>query len=1060
MTHRSLGPLFLLLGLLLGRLASAGPMVVNTSEYLHGETGIRVVGGDLALPSEGSWSIDAESGPANAELFLLVPEVLRERAKGVEDLHAKESRLRSQDSRLFHRLSSAIKQYAQTHDGVGPDSAEQLKGEELKSAESRRKYHLIPSLQIMTKDQNGKLSNARPGVPVAFELTPLIGDGKHWVLFSDGRTVLMDVDAAMVAASGVEITPRGLSVDQRLAAIPAKVDYRVLGRRPPGAGKDLVFKVVNADTGERLTIRWPLERVTAGDLDLFRAWGEQRVLHWLRPHGTGLGGLLGRWTAIAARQYGITERLSEQRTGQSRAARRRARGEQQPGLFNLLGGRSAMRETFQLQALAGDGSRKVQATLPISDIEGVEVKSHPYAEMLDGGAGGRLGMADLAPADRLFAWFADADALLQFIDAGADFLFRGAVATGGEAGSYDLVQRSMARLGLSDGLARAFLHSGAAGEIALLLPDLFLRDGTDMTVVIRLNRTIGAMVAGLALPDKVERRVNSDGTASYWVKRDGLLVISSHEGELRDVVNLIDSGGKGSLGRSEEFRYMLTKLPVQAQTRSLLYFSDPFIRRLVGPQVKIGQLRRLLARHEMERAIAARLLYRYDGGAGAPDVAALVAHAYLSSPRSATDLRMTADGAAASDRFGSAAALKTLLELPVTEVTREEQRAYEAYRQRYTRFWSRFFDPIAIRVNQSSATEMEAETFILPLIENSIYESLRGVIAASDSGAPLYHPRMDPEPVASLSLNLGEGMVGKAAGKLQKFLRKTLGIPANLVDYLASDIHLAVGDSDPIVVVGSGELMGSFDRMLGRRGDFGDLMFPLLGALLTRPSTLLIGLKDPVAVKRILRRLPESVPMTRGLFGMGEATLNRVAGRDAWRYHLSYAGLISMRIGIEVKDRYLAISNQPLSFDPTITAVEGGGPGGAALAFAPASAIRQLPALYASSHDRLRAAARNGMADLYPVLLAEGGDVPRAQRRLKQLLGYAPMHPDGGDWTWDTWTLRSSLYGSRDDPQLPEYPGGDAGFGVLRGIDRIQLSMQFEDDGLRALCKWTPRADK
>ena len=205
---------------------------------------------------------------------------------------------------------------------------------------------------------------------------------------------------------------------------------------------------------------------------------------------------MGRWTAIAARQYDIVERLRKQRIERSRAARRRARSEQQPGLFNLLGGRSAMRETFQLQALADDGNGKNTATLPIGAIEGVAVKSHPYAKMLNGADGGRLKMAELAPADRLFAWFADPEALLQFIDAGADFLFQGALAMGAESGSYGLGRHYMARLGLSDGVARAFLRSGAAGEIAVLLPDLFLRDGTDMTVVIRLKKTIGAVIAG------------------------------------------------------------------------------------------------------------------------------------------------------------------------------------------------------------------------------------------------------------------------------------------------------------------------------------------------------------------------------------------------------------------------------------------------------------------------------------------------------------------------------------------------------------------------------------
>ena len=44
---------------------------------------------------------------------------------------------------------------------------------------------------------------------------------------------------------------------------------------------------------------------------------------------------------------------------------------------------------------------------------------------------------------------------------------------------------------------------------------------------------------------------------------------------------------RAALGRSAEFRYMLTEMPVRAETRALVYLSDPFIRRMVGPAVKI-----------------------------------------------------------------------------------------------------------------------------------------------------------------------------------------------------------------------------------------------------------------------------------------------------------------------------------------------------------------------------------------------------------------------------------------------------------------------------------------
>src|SRR2546428_8367618 len=49
-----------------------------------------------------------------------------------------------------------------------------------------------------------------------------------------------------------------------------------------------------------------------------------------------------------------------------------------------------------------------------------------------------------------------------------------------------------------------------------------------------------------------------------------------------------------------ELRYLLTELPLTKDTRTFVYMSDPFIRRMVGPAVKIAQLRRMRARAEME----------------------------------------------------------------------------------------------------------------------------------------------------------------------------------------------------------------------------------------------------------------------------------------------------------------------------------------------------------------------------------------------------------------------------------------------------------------------------
>jgi len=58
------------------------------------------------------------------------------------------------------------------------------------------------------------------------------------------------------------------------------------------------------------------------------------------------------------------------------------------------------------------------ATVPLASLKGVEVKSHPFAEMLAGKEGGRLPLADHVPADRLFVYFARPSAVFPLLDHG------------------------------------------------------------------------------------------------------------------------------------------------------------------------------------------------------------------------------------------------------------------------------------------------------------------------------------------------------------------------------------------------------------------------------------------------------------------------------------------------------------------------------------------------------------------------------------------------------------------------------------------------------------------
>jgi hypothetical protein len=193
----------------------------------------------------------------------------------------------------------------------------------------------------------------------------------------------------------------------------------------------------------------------------------------------------------------------------------------------------------------------------------------------------------------------------------------------------------------------------------------------------------------------------------------------------------------------------------------------------------------------------------------------------------------------------------------------------------------------------------------------------------------------------------------------------------------------------------------------------------------------------------------------RRLMGGTSGSLYKVAGRDAWHYVVSLEGMISLRFGLEIKDRYLVISNLPLSHNPAVRSWSEAPHNAAALDLNPAACILQMPALFTSASSRQREAAMGGLGCLYPMLRIGAKDVDDAIASHRDLFAFTPRHPGRGQWQWEDQQLSSTVFGHPGREEQPAYEADDVAYGVFRGISRLRLSMQFEDDGLRSRCRWT-----
>ena len=162
------------------------------------------------------------------------------------------------------------------------------------------------------------------------------------------------------------------------------------------------------------------------------------------------------------------------------------------------------------------------------------------------------------------------------------------------------------------------------------------------------------------------------------------------------------------LGESAEFAYIRTLMPRGAtEEDGFIYLSDPFIRRLMSPQLKLTERRRVLCYNHLRMIGHAALLYRTETGARPTSLAALTeaqcapgtfGEAALACPDGG-QYSLAADGlTGVCSHHGNAQALTPCLEIPVTQVSGVEADEYKAFLEEYNQYWRTFFDPIALRL--------------------------------------------------------------------------------------------------------------------------------------------------------------------------------------------------------------------------------------------------------------------------------------------------------------------------------------------------------------------------
>jgi hypothetical protein len=651
------------------------------------------------------------------------------------------------------------------------------------------------------------------------------------------------------------------------------------------------------------------------------------------------------------------------------------------------------------QSLEAQRKLRAQNAVPVAGLTGPTIKSHPWAKMLAGRKPEVSPLARLVPEDFYLVEFRSLGKLLEAADAGdlwGTHLFNQARR---EARTHDVSGRLKRQLALETSpLLRPF-YDLVVEEVAVTGSDLFLREGSDVTLIFRYKRAEtfksrmeGFLADAARLPGakrEAGRYLDVDYTHVETPGREvsvfeaypaeGVAVRSNSLAAFQRVLAAIkgkDAGGKAvrRLGETDEFAYVRTLMPRGASEEDgFVYLSDAFIRRLVGPELKLTERRRVLCFNHLKMIGHAALLHQTDYGQAPASLAELAGAGCAPGVFGEGPLACPTGGqySLAPDRLsgvcshhGHAAFLTPNIERPVEQVDGNEAAEYQAFIEDYNQYWRTYFDPIALRL-KLTPRQYRLETVVLPLIDNSIYTGLAEVIGGATE--PLDSLPVPRGNIFSLALRLNKESLlakikedgaksaeGEAKGEAKESLTfRSEFLPSVELERkrteeflskgLGNQIGLHVYDSHPTFDLNLMALLG--DAVGGGRrgsalGDGFELLIVAAVAALNAPIYLSVPVRDRKVVDDYIEYVARSQAVTGRASSGGDSFLDSdvyrfplAGGQTAHTYALRFGPVKLRFFGARIGDGYF-VATKPFILEDLLAAEAGraksGGATGAA----------------------------------------------------------------------------------------------------------------------------------
>jgi hypothetical protein len=419
-------------------------------------------------------------------------------------------------------------------------------------------------------------------------------------------------------------------------------------------------------------------------------------------------------------------------------------------LYELTTGAAAIAESLQLQRMLQPDSRdRGKRTIDIAKVPGIDIAEHPWEKMMGGKKRAPDPLARLVPFDNYYVRFRSLSKFLEF----AELIdqWGGHIVQTVDVANHDYSIRSryqkqlcLRNTGLGKVLGPALVRS-----LALTGSDAYLREGSDVTVVFEVT---DRKLFLAAVEPFIEEARKEFGTRLKESRADyrgttiesfvtPLREVSLHRALVGDFVLYSNSpaglrcldafaGRTKPLADSLDFQYMRTLFPPgDAAEDSFAFLSDPFIRRQVGPAVKIKEKRRLEALTSLHMLSNGALFTAWETGKLPSEQKALLSASTLKLEEiyapEGKDITWDAERqVAVSEAYNTLQFATPLIELPISKITPREQQEYDQFRQDYLKQWREYFDPIGMRLKLTDR-QVKLEVVILPLVQSTAYNEVR-----------------------------------------------------------------------------------------------------------------------------------------------------------------------------------------------------------------------------------------------------------------------------------------------------------------------------------------------